>query len=99
MKPLSLVALGIACAVALLLFTPHPPIYAQFTPPALPGTFTDISTPAVPGTGQTKVYTKGGKACSLDPLGNENCTGAGGGSTVTVATPYITVGGTKYVGA
>lgn len=36
---------------------------------------TDIATPGVnPGAGLTKVYSKGGKWCALDPSGVETCT-------------------------
>lgn len=59
------------------------PAKGQFTPPALPGTFGDISTPSVnPPSGATRVYTKGGTVCSLDPSGSEKCTGAGGGTVI-----------------
>lgn len=42
---------------------------------------TDVSTPANPAAGKTKAYSKGGKWCSLDSSGNENCTGTSGGSS------------------
>lgn len=45
-------------------------------------TFTDISTPATPSAGLTRVYSKGGKSCSLDSAASENCTGTGGGGSV-----------------
>jgi hypothetical protein len=46
---------------------------------AMPLLTTDIATPANPAGGKTKSYSKGGKWCSLDPSGSENCTGASGG--------------------
>src|SRR5581483_250852 len=42
-------------------------------------TMTDIATPTAPGAVATKIYSKGGKICSLDPSSNENCTGGGTG--------------------
>jgi hypothetical protein len=41
----------------------------------------DISTPPAPAAGITLTYSKGGKLCSLDSAGNENCTGSSGFST------------------
>src|SRR5581483_3824974 len=48
-------------------------------------TLTDIATPSAPSSGATKIYSKGGKICSLDPSSSENCTG-GTGSGVTTPT-------------
>jgi hypothetical protein len=56
-----------------------------------PSVSRDIGTPtALPAAGITKTYTKGGKLCSLDPAGNENCTGASGFSaTANLGDPAI----------
>jgi hypothetical protein len=49
----------------------------------IPVTTTDIATPANPGAGTTKWYTKAGTLCALDPSGTETCTGGGGGIVLT----------------
>lgn len=90
-----LVFLGfLLCAFVAIRFAPQAD--AQFSAPALPGTFTDISTPGTkPPSGATSVYTKGGTVCSLDASGNEKCTGSGGGG-VTFAAPYVTSGSSVF---
>jgi hypothetical protein len=72
-------------------------VFGQTGAVDIPVTTTDIATPANPGAGTTKFYTKAGTLCSLAPAGTETCTGGGGGgTTVTVAIPTITVSGTPY---
>src|SRR4051794_15710914 len=44
-------------------------------------TMGDQSTPSNPASGKTAVYSKSGKICSLDPSGNEYCTGS---ATITL---------------
>lgn len=63
----------------------------------IPVTTTDISTPSNPAAGKTTWYTKAGTLCSLDPSGNEKCTGGAG--TASFAPPYLVLGSTKYVSA
>ncbi len=45
-------------------------------------TLTDRSTPSNPTSGFTKVYTKAGTLCSLNPAGAESCTGAAGATLI-----------------
>lgn len=85
-----LVFLGfVLCAFVAIRFAPHAD--AQFTAPALPGTFTDIATPGTkPPSGATSVYTKAGTLCALNPSGTETCTGSGGSSSPSaLAFQYI----------
>lgn len=99
MKSFVAFAASVALLLALVHFLPDP-ARAQFTPPAVPRTYTDIATPSAnPPAGATTLYTKAGTVCGLSPSGTETCTGSGGGTTVTVAAPYVTIGGTKYVAA
>ena len=51
-------------------------VFGQVGAVNTPVTTTDIATPANPGAGKTKWYTKAGAFCSLSPGGSENCTGS-----------------------
>jgi hypothetical protein len=69
-------------------------VFGQTGTVDIPVTTTDIATPANPGAGTTRWYTKAGTLCALDPSGTETCTGTGSG--VTVNPPYVTISGSTY---
>jgi hypothetical protein len=68
-------------------------VFSQTGAVNIPVTTTDIATPANPGAGTTKWYTKAGTLCSLDPSGTETCTGGGGASAIE---PYLTASSKKF---